>query len=129
MEISIELDQMYRVVRHFYLLAKKQGGLMALAQLQMAMPSIMEEAEAYSSAIDAFAQGKPIGDGIGPMVASKIVEGLQAIEIEEYTFVYGTSLEGRNLLDVRAQGPGGCVGKRGLAVEKLIQESSPLAFV
>ena len=38
MEISIGLDQMYRVVRHFYLLAKKQGGLMAMAQLQMAMP-------------------------------------------------------------------------------------------
>src|SRR6267143_1553852 len=129
MEISIGLDQMYRVVRHFYLLAKKQGGLMALAQLQMAMPSIMEEAEAYSSAIDAFAQGKPIGDGIGPMVASKMVEGLQAKEIEEDTLVFDTSLEGRNLLVVRAKGPGGSVGKPGLAVEKLIQENSPVSLV
>src|SRR6267143_1553176 len=129
MEISIGLDQMYRVVRHFYLLAKKQGGFMALAQLQMAMPSIMEEAEAYSSAIDAFAQGKPIGDGIGPMVASKMVEGLQAKEIEEDTLVFDTSLEGRNLLVVRAKGPGGSVGKPGLAVEKLIQENSPVSLV
>ncbi|TMI67823.1 DUF1512 domain-containing protein [Candidatus Bathyarchaeota archaeon] len=36
MEISIGADQMYRVVRHFYLLARKQGGILALYQLQMA---------------------------------------------------------------------------------------------
>ncbi len=129
MEISIGLDQMYRVVRHFYLLAKKQGGLMAMAQLQMAMPSIMEEADAYSSAIDAFAQGEPIGDGIGPMVASKMVEGLQGREIEEDTVAYDTSLEGRNLVVVRAKGPGGSVGKPGLAVEKLLEEKSPVSLV
>src|SRR5437870_11568586 len=129
MEISIGLDQMYRGVRHFYLLAKKQGGLMALAQLQMAMPSIIQEAEAYSSAIDAFAQGKPIGDGIGPMVASKMVEGLQVKEIEQDTIMYETGLDGRTLLLVRAKGPGGSVGKPGLAVEKLIEQSSPSLVV
>src|SRR5438034_1355687 len=83
MEISIGADQMYRVVRHFYLLARKQGGILALYQLQMAMPQIMEEAEAYSSAIDAFAKGNPIGDGIGPLIASKMAEGAQPQEIEQ----------------------------------------------
>ncbi|HEX9196939.1 MAG TPA: DUF1512 family protein, partial [Candidatus Bathyarchaeia archaeon] len=38
LEISIGLDGMFRLVRHFYLLAKKTGGIMALAQLQMALP-------------------------------------------------------------------------------------------
>ncbi|HZD12009.1 MAG TPA: DUF1512 domain-containing protein [Candidatus Binatus sp.] len=129
MEISIGLDQMFRVVRHFYLLAKKQGGLIALAQLQMAMPTIMEEAEAYSSAIDAFAQGQPIGDGIGPMIANKMVAGLQGREIEQDTIVYDTTLEGRTLLVVKAKGPGGSVGKPGLAVEKLLQDNSPVSLV
>ncbi len=100
-----------------------------MAQLQMAMPSIMEEAEAYSSAIDAFAQGRPIGDGIGPMVASKMVEGLQGRDVEEDTVAYDTSLEGRNLVVVRAKGPGGSVGKPGLAVEKLLEEKSPVSLV
>src|SRR2546425_187499 len=35
----------------------------------------------------------------------------------------------RNLLVVRAKGPGGSVGKPGLAVEKLIQENSPVSLV
>jgi hypothetical protein len=129
MEISIGADQMYRVVRHFYLLARKQGGILALYQLQMAMPQIMEEAEAYSSAIDAFAKGNPIGDGIGPLIASKMAEGAQPREIEQDTIVYETGLDGRNLLLVRAKGPGGSVGKPGLAVEKLIEQNSPSLVV
>src|SRR5438874_1290922 len=129
MEISIGLDQMYRVVRHFYLLARKQGGILALYQLQMAMPQIMEEAEAYSSAIDAFAKGNPIGDGIGPLIASKMAEGAQSREIEQDTIMYETGLDGRNLLLVRAKGPGGSVGKPGLAVEKLIEQNSPSLVV
>src|SRR5213592_705207 len=94
LEISIGLAGMFRLVRHFYLLAKKTGGIMALAQLQMALPMIMEEAEAYGAAIDAFAKAQPIGDGV-----------------------------------VRPKGPGGNVGKPGLAVEKLIQESGPIGLV
>jgi hypothetical protein len=125
MEISIGLDQMYRVVRHFYLLARKQGGILALYQLQMAMPQIMEEAEAYSSAISAFAKGQPIGDGIGPLIASKMAEGAAASDIEQDTLLYETNVDGRNLLLVRAKGPGGSVGKPGVAVEKLIEQKSP----
>lgn len=129
MEISIGLDQMYRVVRHFYLLARKAGGLLALYQLQMAMPQIMEEAEAYSSAIDAFAKGQPIGDGIGPLIAAKMADTAQPQEIEQDTLMYETGIDGRNALIVRAKGPGGSVGKPGLAVEKLIESKNPSLVV
>src|SRR5438132_1141391 len=129
LEISIGADQMYRVVRHFYLLARKQGGILALYQLQMAMPQIMEEAEAYSSAIDAFAKGNPIGDGIGPLIASKMAEGAQSRDIEQDTIMYETGLDGRTLLLVRAKGPGGSVGKPGIAVEKLIEQNFPSLVV
>ena len=129
MEISIGLDQMYRVVRHFYLLARKQGGILALYQLQMAMPQIMEEAEAYNAAIDAFAKGEPIGDGVGPLIASKMAGSAQPSEIEQDTIVYETGIEGRNALVVRAKGPGGTVGKPGVAVEKLIETKNPTLVV
>jgi hypothetical protein len=120
---------MYRVVRHFYLLARKQGGIIALYQLQMAMPQIMEEAEAYNAAIDAFSKGQPIGDGVGPLIASKMAEGAQSQEIEQDTIMYEAGLDGRNILFVRAKGPGGSVGKPGVAVEKLIETRSPSLVV
>ncbi len=129
LEVSIGLDQMFRVVRHYYLLARKQGGLFALMQLQIALPTIMEEAEAYSSAIDAFAQGKIIGDGMGPMIASRIAAGTTASEPVKDTLVNEVLLKDRTLLVVRAKGPGGNVGKPGTLVEKLIQESGPIKLV
>ncbi len=129
LEVSIGLDQMFRVVRHYYLLARKQGGLFALMQLQVALPTIMEEAEAYSSAIDAFAQGKPIGDSIGPLIASRIAAGTVASEPVKDTLVNEVGLQGRTLLVVRAKGPGGNVGKPGTLVEKLIHESGPVGLV
>ena len=58
LEVLISLESMFRVVRHYYLESKRQGGLIALTQLQMSLPTIMEEAEAYNSAVDAFRLGK-----------------------------------------------------------------------
>jgi hypothetical protein len=129
LELSISLDNMFRVVRHYYLQSKRQGGLLALAQLQMSLPTIMEEAEAYNSAVEAFAAGKAIGDGVGPLVAREFSEGSKAREVVKDTDLYESSLEGRRLLIVRAKGPGGNVGKPGLAVEKLIQEAGPIARI
>src|SRR3989442_411798 len=129
LEVAIGLDTMFRVVRHYYLLAKKQGGILALAQLQMALPTIMEEAEAYSAAIDAFATGKPIGDGAGPLIASRLAMGVDGNETVKDTMVYDVPFEGRNMMVVRAKGPGGNVGKPGSLVEKLIQEKGPVSLV
>lgn len=123
LEVSITLDIMFRVVRHFYLQSKKQGGMMALMQLQMDLPIIMEEAKAYHSAEDAFVLGKAVGDGVGPLVAKHFYKDNKGKELIKDTDVYESSFEGRRLLIVRAKGPGGNVGKPGLAIEKLIQKT------
>jgi hypothetical protein len=129
LEVSIGLDAMFRVVRHYYLQSKKQGGLLPMAQLQMNLPAIMEQAEAYSSAVEAFATGKPIGDGIGPLVAKQFCGASRAVEIVKDTDVYEDDFEDRRLLVVRARGPGGNVGKQGSAIEKLVQNSGPINFI
>jgi hypothetical protein len=129
LEVSIGLDTMFRIVRHYYLLARKQGGMLALAQLQMALPTIMQEAEAYQAAVDAFAKGEPVGDGVGVLAASQLAGGAEAKEIVQDTVVSDIAWEGRHLLVVRAKGPGGNVGRPGLAVEQLIKEQGPVALV
>jgi hypothetical protein len=129
LEVSMGLQSMFRVVRHYYLLSKKQGGLLALAQLQMNLPSIMEEAEAYDSATEAFSSGKAVGDGIGPLVAKRFADGASAKELVQDTNVYETTYQNRKLLVVRAKGPGGNVSKPGLAVEKLIREAGSISRV
>lgn len=129
LEVSIDLDTIFRVVRHYYLQSKKQGGILALTQLQMSLPTIMEEAEAYNAAIDAFAKGKPVGDGVGPSIATRFAQGSEPTELVKDTNLYENTFEGRKLFIVRAKGPGGNVGKPGLAVEKLIRERGPIKAV
>lgn len=75
LEAAQALNTLYRVIRHYYLLGKKDGTLYSTVQVQMQLPTIMEEAEAYLSFLDAFKQGKPVGDGVGALTASKLMAG------------------------------------------------------
>src|SRR5207245_11073760 len=102
---------------------------MVIGQLQMAFTMMREKAEADGAAIDAFAKAQPIGDGVGPLVVSQITAGRRGNELVKDTMVYDVDFEGRRVWGVRAKGPGGNVGKPGVAVEKLIQESGPIGLV
>ena len=122
-EVSRGIDYIYRVVRHYYLLGKKTANIYIVLQLQMLMPQIMEIADAYRQASHAFAQGQPVGDGVGVLAVAKLVKDLEkrTYQIAKDTVVHELSLEGRRLLVLRAVGPGGAVGKPGEGVRKLVE--------
>lgn len=121
LEVSVGLNTMFKVVRHFYLSAKNHGNMLAVMQLQMALPMILQQAEAYHAALKAFAERKPIGDGFGPLVARKLALEAADTEIAPDTVVSEMEFEGRKLLVVKARGPGGTVGKPGEAVKRLVE--------
>lgn len=120
-EATQALNNMYRVVRHFYLLGKKDGTLYSTMQIQMQLPTIMEEAEAYVSFLDAFKQGKPVGDGIGALAASKLIADHSKFEVAKDMIAAETTIDGRRVIVTKAKGPGGTVGKSGDAVSNLIE--------
>ena len=122
-EAAQALNTIFRVVRHYYLLGKKEGTLYSAMQIQMQLPVIMEEAEAYVSFLDAFKQGKPIGDGIGALAASKLMADHDKFEVAKDMIAAETTIDGRRVLVTKAKGPGGVVGKPGDAVDKLIETS------
>ena len=120
-EAAQTLNTIYRVVRHYYLLGKKDGTLYTTMQIQMQLPTIMEEAESYTSFLDAFKEGKPIGDGIGALTASKLMADHNKFEVAKDMVAAETTIDGRRVLVTKAKGPGGTVGKVGDAVSSLIQ--------
>lgn len=122
-ETARGLNSLYRTVRHHYLAGKKAGSIYSTTQIQMELPIIMEEAEAYFSFLDAFKQSKPIGDGVGPLVASKLMADAGLREVAEDMVAAEVAVKGRKVVVTRAKGPGGTVGKPGDAVAKLIDES------
>jgi hypothetical protein len=122
LEVAIGLNTIYRVIKHFYMLGKKTMNLYIIMQIQMQLPQIMEMAESYSTALKAFADGQPIGDGAGAIVAAKLMHGTPHRPISKEIVVAATQLDGRKLLVLKAEGPGSSVGKPGDAIKKLIEE-------
>jgi hypothetical protein len=128
LEVTQVLGLIYRVVRHFYILGKKTGSQIMIMQIQMQMPDLLRIAKAYFDAIAAFSDGKPIGDGIGPLVITKFAREYGATpesynhEISREVGYYVVESEGRTVYALRATGPGGTVGKPGFGVQKLVEK-------
>src|SRR5512137_268190 len=123
LEAAMALNFIYKVVRHYYIQGKKTLSLYVIMQLQMILPLVMKEAEAYASALKAFAYGQPIGDGAGPLVAAKLMHGYETRKLPKDCVMATVPIEGRTALIIKAEGPGGNVGKPGDAVEFVIEEN------
>ncbi len=121
-EAASALNFIYKIVRHFYLIGKKTTSMFILAQLQMIMPMVMLEADALTSAIDAFKKAQPLGDGIGPMVVGRLMLDSEKKEVAKETVYSQSELKGREIYLLTAKGPAGSVGQPGNGVQKMIEE-------
>ncbi len=123
LEASLALNIIYKIIRHFYILGKKTFSLYVIMQLQMILPLIMREAEAYASALKAFKDGQPIGDGAGALVAAKLMRGHEKTKIAKDVVMAKVPIEGRTAYIIKAEGPGANVGKPGEAMKRIIEEN------
>jgi len=123
LEAAMALNVIYKVIRHFYILGKKTLSLYIIMQLQMVLPLIMREAEAFASALKAFATGQPIGDGAGALVAAKLMHGHETRKIAQDVVAATVPLEDRIAHVLKSEGPGGNVGKPGDGIMEIIKET------
>jgi len=123
LEAALALNIIYKVIRHFYVLGKKTKSLYIIMQIQMILPLVMREAEAFSSALQAFTHGQPIGDGAGALVAAKLMRGHKTKKIAQDIVVAKVPIEGRTAYVLKAEGPGGNVGKPGEAMKQIIEKN------
>jgi hypothetical protein len=122
LEAAMALNMIYKIIRHFYLLGKKTNSLYVIMQVQMVLPIIMKQAEAYAQALRAFAVGQPIGDGAGALVAAKLMQGHKTKEVAKDVVVAKVPIDGRTAYVLKAMGPGGNVGKPGDGIRTIIKE-------
>lgn len=115
---AMGVNQIYKIIRHYVIMIKKTNNLQYAMMLQMLMPMIMKVAKANTKATKAFADGTPIGDAIGPMVAASL-KTKDGDEIAKDVVVSKESFAGSSVYVLKAKGPGGALGKLGKAVEAL----------
>ncbi len=117
----LALDMIYRIVRHYFILGRRTQNLIYIAQIQMLLPEILRIAKAYWKAGEAFRRGIPIGDSIGPMVALRLMNGVEPKEVAENIVGAEVDIEGRRTFIIKAKGPGSEVGRPGVAIERIVE--------
>ena len=125
LEIVTTLQLLHRIVRHFFLTAKKQNNYPLILPLQMMLPFIMEQAEALKDAVPAFKQGQPIGDGIGPLVVGGMMLDTKKQKAEFETVYSESEFNDRKLILLKAEGPYATVGRPGEATESIVEKLKP----
>lgn len=129
LEIATVLRLLHRVVNHMYLTAKKQKNFPLILPLQMALPFVMEQAEAMRAAVPAFRAGQPVGDGIGPMVVGSMMAGLEKRDAAFQTVVAEGPIDGRSARLLKARGPDSTVGRPGEAVEAMLSSGERIDLI
>lgn len=119
LEGTLSTHSLYKLVRHYLKVAEKSGSYQLVQLLQLRLPLLEKMGEAYFEATKAFKERKVIGDGLGPMVAARLIGNAGSIEEVRDTVFAETEIESRRTLVVKAKGPGGRVGKPGELIEKL----------
>ena len=120
------LNLIYKIINHYYRLAKKFKSLWLLLQVQSLLPFISEEVSALEKALSAFKNGYPIGDSAGSLTVIKFAykrlrEGIRSVKIAKNTSLIEVPFEGRRILVVKASGPSGVVGHPDDALDYILK--------
>ncbi|MDE0267109.1 MAG: DUF1512 domain-containing protein [Thaumarchaeota archaeon] len=126
LEIASSLHMIHKTVNHMFLTAKRQNNYPLILPLQMALPFVMEQAEALRNATGAFREGHPVGDGIGPMIVGRMMRGLKKEEAALHTVLARDSYEGRSLLLLKARGPAPVVGRPADAISYIAESGQEI---
>ena len=115
---SMGLYQLTKIVRHFLELTKKTKSQYYAMMLQMQLPLIERIAKSLVYGTEALSNGWVIGDGVGPYVAANYI-GSDEVKVDEENAVSKKKRKGRDIIVIKAKGPGGRTGNPGKILERL----------
>ena len=121
---AISLYMLSKLVRHFVELIKKTKSLNLAMLLQMQLPLIERLASALLHGTEALANGWPVGDTIGAYTAAALINNSKIIEADDETVVCRKKYKKRDVIIVKAKGPGGRTGNPGRVVEKIVRKGN-----
>ena len=122
LEVSSNLNLLYKIVKHYYILGKKTGNPIVIMQLQYILPDVLMQADALMGALYAFSYGHPVGDGIAEVVAAQLIYPKEGQDIAQDTVYVENEIQGRNVTILKAKGPGGTVGYPGDAAQAIMSQ-------
>lgn len=125
---GIGTNNLAKMVRHYVEFVKKTKSLQIAMIMQMQMPLIKKIAKAQKKGVGAIGEGKPIGDGIAPLITANMIEG-DVREAAKGVVYSEVKLNGRNAYVLKADGPGANLGKLGDAVRDIAKERNAAKII
>ncbi|MEM0002440.1 MAG: DUF1512 domain-containing protein [Desulfurococcaceae archaeon] len=124
MSIIAALNIVYKVIRHYLITGERENNFILIMQLVYSMPQLMKIVQTYHEALESFTQGRPIGDGAGPLVVYNILEKshVKSRRVVDDTSVIEAYYKDRRIILIKAEGPGSNVGHPGAVLSKVIEE-------
>jgi len=116
---AISLYQLTKLVRHYVELIKKTKSINLAMLLQMQLPLVERIARALLKGTEALSNGWPLGDSIGAYVAAKLIGNSKFKLVDKETIVCRKKYRGKDVIIIKAKGPGGRTGNPGRALEKI----------
>jgi len=121
-------QQIFKVMRHYRELINKTQNFQLVGLINMMLPIYKELAEAQKGATRAFVDQAPTGDGIGPLVAAKLITE-EPEEAAEHIIKSEEEINDQTVHVIKSRGPGARLGKYGEAVETVAEENDLEAIV
>jgi len=121
---AISLYMLSKLVRHFVELIKKTKSINLAMLLQMQLPLIERLARALLHGTESLSRGWPVGDTIGAYAAATLIGNSKVIKADDETVVCRKKYKKRDVVIVKAMGPGGRTGNPGRVVEKIVRKGN-----
>lgn len=119
---AIQIYEITKIVRHFVELIKKTKSINLALIIQMQIPLIEKMAKALLHGTEALVNGWPIGDSAGAYVGAKLIGNSKIQKMDEETILARKKYRNRNVIIVKAKGPGGRTGNPGKVLEKIAKK-------
>ncbi len=119
---AMTVHQIAKAVRHLLELIKKYKIFQLALIFQMQFPLIRQFAKAAAAATEAFVDGVPIGDGIGPLTVAHLMKGKPKVYADDEFVVTKAKVAGRPVFVAKAHGPGASTGYPGKFLTKFVRK-------
>ena len=126
---AMSLYQLMKLVRHFVVLMKKTKSQYLAMMLQMQLPFIERIAKALLVGTEALSNGWPVGDSIGPYVTANLIDNSKTVKADEDTIVSRKRYKNRDIIIIKARGPGGRTGNPGRVLEKIAKKEKIVKII
>ena len=119
---AMTLHMIAKIVRHYVELIKKTKSINLAMILQMQLPLVERLARALLHGTEALANGWPVGDTIGAYAAASLMDNSMVVEADDETVVCRKKYKKRDIIIIKAKGPGGRTGNPGRVLEKIVRK-------